>query len=768
MMAQLRAPRTPFRVTLATVLGLLLAAAPAAAQAAPAEQDVPLIQEEGDHYVLNFSEDQTGDGVNLQDFVVICEQATGRRFTYSDQTAQQLRGEKILVHGTQRIPKEDFYAYFQILMFINEFVCVEVGPPHISLVLIQGLQGGTRAGTLKQKSIYVLPQDLQDYIDQPATLITTVLTLPNIDVRQLATSLRGLLTDTNTQTLIAAGDHSVILQGFGSHIASLAQLLDIVDQASIIPEEPVPAFDVIPLQYAAAEDIADLLDQLLEARSGARGRSIPQQQGVSGALQGDSIETKILVYSTTNSILVMAQAEEMPRIKELVARLDVDVIEPERNYHIYSLQNIKAGDIADVLDEFLSDAERLTRAQQGTGGRPGGAQAAGGTSSSQNNEVVVVPDENTNSLLIAANKTRYEEVLELIRQLDRRQDQVLIETALIELTGTDFRELGVEWALADTLGDGGFGVSSFGLSTITFDEDGLPVRTPNTGDGLTAGILSGDDVSLPFLVRAAQRTDGANVLNVPSVLVNNNGSARVETKNEQPTTTITTGGVNGQTQENFRGFEEAGITLEISPSISASRYLRLDLTLVVSTFTGSFQTTSTIPPPRITRELTTTVNVPDGDTMVVGGIITDNLTETRRGIPWLSDIPLLGYLFSNDSRTNQTTTLYFFVTPHILHDRDFADLAEISYRKKLDAAEVIGRDRVRVVDPDFGVGGDKFEGFQVPLYRSPTRGEIEGNAIGLSPQRQIELLKEAQGLDDGPARDSSVPPLEPATDTDEE
>jgi general secretion pathway protein D len=254
----------------------------------------------------------------------------------------------------------------------------------------------------------------------------------------------------------------------------------------------------------------------------------------------------------------MALPEEMPRIKDLVARLDVDVIEPERNFHVYKLQNVKAGELAEVLDEFLSGAERLSGTPAGgTGGRPdggGGNQGGGGASARTSNEVVVVPDEMANALLIAANKTRYEEVLELVRQLDVRQDQVLIESALIELTGADFRDIGVEWAFADSTGDGGFGVTGFGLSSLEdTDGDGAPdTRIPlSPTQGLVAGILSGDDVNLPLLLSAAQRTTGANVLNVPSVLVNNNGSARVVTLDQQPTTQVTASGAGNQTQENF-------------------------------------------------------------------------------------------------------------------------------------------------------------------------------------------------------------------------
>ncbi|HEX6886304.1 MAG TPA: secretin N-terminal domain-containing protein, partial [Planctomycetota bacterium] len=477
-----------------------------------------------------------------------------------------------------------------------------------------------------------------------------------------------------------------------------------------------------------------------------RPRAVAEGAAASGLLPGSEIETKILVDARTNSLLVMATPEELPRIKDLVARLDVDVIEPERNFHVYSLQNVKAGEIAEVLDEFLSGAERLTgQTAGGTGGRPAQAEGGGGGSARTSNEVVVVADEASNALLIAANKTRYAEVLELIRQLDRRQDQVLIESALIELNGTDFRDIGIELALGEVAGEGGFGVTGFGFSTIDLDTGQRIPTEPSAG--LVAGILSGDDVNLPVLLSAAARTTGANVLNVPSVLVNNNGSAKVVTKDEQPTTTTTFSGTVGTQQDSFAGFQEAGITLEISPSISASRYLRLDISLIVSNFVGSFQTASNVPPPRVTREMKTIVNVPDGDTMVIGGVISDSDQKTREGIPWLMDIPLLGALFRHDSDTNSRTTLYFFVTPHILRDPDFADLSEISYQKKLSAAEIMGKDRVRMIDPDFGTkqGAIDFGSFQVPLYRPAERGEVDPQELGLDPLRREELLRGQAG-----------------------
>ena len=766
LLLSLAAPAAPAPVSLAP--------APALPAQAPGQDDsVPPIQAEGDYYVINFSESESSDeGMNLLEFVKVCQEATGENFTFTQETEGLLRALKVRLFGTKRIPQRDFYRFFQIMMFINEFATIEVGPDYLKVVVIQSLTQGAGRNTIKQKARYVLPEDLDQYVDQPATLITTVVTLPNTDVRQLTTSLRPMMPDQSTQAMLNAGSSdSLILTGFGSNIAHLADLLYIIDEASTVDDDILPVFDVVKLEYADPGEVADIIDQLMEAQRQvveAQVRSRPGEQGQAGALGAGQAEAKILTDPRTGSLLIMALEDDLPRIRDLVARLDIDVVEPERNYHIYALENVAAEEVAEVLTEFLRDASRVTP----TGGTGGRAPGQSNTTSSGEDEIVVVPDPTTNSLLIAANKTRYDEVESLVDALDQRQDQVLIETALIELTGSDFLDIGVELGSADIpdgAGDlGGFGVSAFGLSAFQdTDADGIPdVRIPTLTSGMTAGIIDGDDFGLPVLLAMIETQDNTNVLNVPSVLVNDNGSATVRTLDERPTTTVTaTGGVGGQTQENFNGYVESGITLSISPSISASRYLRLGIELEVSTFVGTFST-GTIPPPKVTRTLITEVNVPDGDTMVIGGIVTDNKSRSRQQMPFLGDIPLLGLLFRRQSDTLDRTTLYFFVTPHILHEEDFADLAEVSYQRKLQAAEIIGIDRMRLVDPEFGRDEDTADGldsFALPLYRSPDSGQVEPDEVGLEdPTRRAAILEDAedQGEEEPPVEEDSEDPLQ--------
>jgi general secretion pathway protein D len=731
------------------------AAAPAAGAAGSQGQE-PSVVEIGDYIVITV--DETGaDSINLEWLTKICEIYTGIVFTYDDTTSQQLLNAKVRLIGTKRVPKADIYSFYQILMFIHGFILTRVGPEPLSIVLVQPVQPtGNKPNNVRNESVYLTPDELEQYASQVATQVVTVLHLPHTDVRQLGNSLRGLTTDpTGQQNVVPVGNtNSVILTGFASSVASLARILKLVDAESAKDADVSPVFEVIPLEWAAAEDMADILEQLLEAaRRNVQGaRQAIQAQGATGQIAGQGGETKILTYPRTNSLLVMALPEDMRNIRELVARLDVDVPEPERTYHVYALENVAAADLAEVLEEFIQGANRIAGAGA-RGGAAGGANAQPGASpgtglSSRDSEIVVVADEATNSLLVAASKRRYEEVAELIEKLDQRQDQVLIETALIELTGRTGLELGVELGLADIPDDGtgGFGLSNFGLSTFAdTDGDGAPdQRIPNENLlGLTGGIIDSGDFSLPVLVNALATRRDTNVLSKPSLLVNNNGSATVESLDSEPTQTSTQAAAGGS-QTGFGGYEDAGVTLTISPSISASGYLRLNISLVISTFTGA--TTANLPPPKTTRTITTTVNVPDGDTMVIGGIITESDTEDSSKIPWLGDIPLLGRLFRRDIDSTRRTTLYFFVTPHILEDENFADLSEISYRAKLEAATRIGAERVKIIDPDFQSAGDQVDlsPFELPLYRSPRSGDIHPNEIGLEPDEQNALIEEAR------------------------
>ncbi|MFT7485118.1 MAG: type II secretory pathway component GspD/PulD (secretin), partial [Candidatus Paceibacteria bacterium] len=430
-------PGPPPMISFLAVLPLLLApAAPLQNQGSA----VPPIQDLGHSWKLTF--DETEDGMSLEHFVKICQENTGINFTYSKETRGLLQSGTVRMFGPKVIPKDQFYSFFQIIMIINRFVCTRIGPENLSVVVVGSLDAANR-NQIKQDAIYIRPDQIAEYANQPATIVQTVLHLPNLDTRTLGNTLRQLASDPNTLQLIPVPESSsVILTGFGSVVSSLTRMLLLIDEVSK-PDPPVtPQIEVIKLEYAAADELADTLEELLEASRRASNTNNRQAtvQGATGALQQGTVETKIMVLPGTNSLLVMAMPEDMPEILDLIARLDIDHVERERNFHYVMLENADAEDTAAVLEDFLSDSSRI---QSSTTGATGQGQNRGNTGASSGTEVAVVPDPATNALLIAASRARFEEVQDIIRHLDQPQDQVLIETALIELSGRDFIDLGV-------------------------------------------------------------------------------------------------------------------------------------------------------------------------------------------------------------------------------------------------------------------------------------------------------------------------------------
>ena len=168
------------------------------------------------------------------------------------------------MYGPKVIPKSEFYSFFQIIMIINNYVCSRIGPEHLAVVVVQNLEVGQTRNTIRQDAIYVEPEELEVYANQPATIIQTVIHLPNTDTRTMSNQLRGMGIDQSTMAVIPVSTNHVILQGFGNQISSLSKMLLLIDDYSK-PEDPVhPEIEVLPLEYSSAEEIADTLEELLE------------------------------------------------------------------------------------------------------------------------------------------------------------------------------------------------------------------------------------------------------------------------------------------------------------------------------------------------------------------------------------------------------------------------------------------------------------------------------------------------------------------------
>jgi general secretion pathway protein D len=649
-----------------------------------------VLQDDGEYITLDLSELDDG-GLTLRQFIKICQVNTGINFTLDESsgptTRQKLDSKKLLLYGRKRIKREDFYSFFQIMMKIHGFVCVTQGSGELQVVVIAENLASNQT-MIKANAQFVEVEGIQDFADKPGTFVYTVVKLKYAQAQDLGTNLRtaiGANTGDNSAFMPLTQEQALLVQGYGPFVAASVRMINVLD---VKPDELQPVFKKIPLREASAEELAEILTDLVEnliQNDTQRNRNTRNNQP-----QQTQIETSISSYPQDNSLLVVSDPETMDQILDLVAELDTKVDEPNSNYHVYTLQYLSAQSLDEAITQFLDDSENeLERVQR---------QASGGNNnrtSVAQQKIVVQVHEETNSLLVTATRSKWEELKGLLDRLDRRQPQVLIETALIEVSSDFSKDIGLEYAKVETpVGEAqkGFAFTSVG---ITSGENIGDARLPSpTAAGLTLGIFDGEDLGIPFIINAALTRSDANILSVPSILVANNQTATVTSEDEIPYQT--SNAVQGAVASNVE-YTTAGITLNISPSISAENYLRLSIELTVSSFRGEAQ--DGIPPPKATRTISTRVNLPDGATMWLGGIIRDDKTNGESGIPYLSDIPLIGGLFGSRSNSNIKTTLFFFCTPRILDD--FEELRDLSEEGKARAAETIGLERVRLIDPNY-------------------------------------------------------------------
>lgn len=699
--------------------------------------------------------DETGEGVTIEAFVKICQQNTGFTFTFSDdpQAKQQL-STKIRILGTLKIPKKEFYSTFQTIMKINDFVCVEMGQGAGRIIVITSLKSTQPAAKqqIAANAVFVADptENLEQYAAQPGVLVTTVFRLKYQDPQRLSTSLRQYFPDQQLERVLSVGTTGLLITSFGPNVYAMKSFLELLD---VPPDKgDPPILEIVPLEFAAAEEIEPILSELITRQSKGRGQQIRSPEGATAALQPEEdYEIKIITDSRTNSLLVQAAKSDIPWVLDLISRLDTKLDAPESNFHVYEVKNVEAAKLADNLSKFLEQTQTAVQQAQQSMGRSsarsgGGAGGGSPIPAAHEQKPVVIADEQTNSIMITASKTRWSEIKNLLERLDVRQPQVLIETALVELNINDEFQLGIELAEISggrvpqpgQRGAPGF-LTSFGLSELEVDEaTGFPTgRNPlsdtggslRSGGGLLAGYLRADDVKLPAILSALKSRDNANILSIPSVLVTNNTSAKIVSQTTLQTQQIQQQGGTTAPIVGAGASGSAGITLSISPAISAANYLRLNIDLNVSSFGGTGGGATL--PDKTERSMQTSVFVPDGSTLYIGGIVVDENREGASGVPILMDIPLIGQLFRSDNNSNNKVTLYFFISPKIIKEEDFTDLVDISYQRKLQANSIVGSHKLMQVDPNFtpleAPGGEadmkKLEStfFDIPIYKSPSQ-----------------------------------------------
>ncbi len=657
-----------------------------------------------------FSTDRSG--LSLKKFIHWASLALGKPFAWSPEATQITKDETRTVTLTEEmtVPDDELLDYVRTHLRVHDLALIPMGPPRSRFILIAPIKS---AAFTRARKTYVNVEDLEDYKDTYIPIMTTI-HLEHVNVFKIQSQIQPLVRSSmevpGHGLFPLSSENAIVIIDFGPDAYNIARLIREMDRQGDRFER---SMESIPLEHLSPGEMEAILAEILQEDHEQLQKDPRYAQRV------DRIPPRahIIPSDRAGNLVVYATKSDHEKIRALVSKLDVGAPVTTGDVLVYSLRNTVAGDIADTLKEIMNDTGRST-SRRGSG--PGQASLS---TRSGDERLIIVPDPGSNALLIRGPRSRIEEVVEIVKKLDIRKPQVLVEAAILELRHTDTLDLGVEVGafdakknLEDTTRP--FGFTNMGLSSVGLTETGL-TRIPNVGSpGFVGGIFNGDGFLFPILVQAFQSKDNTNLLSMPSLLTNDNESATIRVMRSIPYTQLNQGAPGQVSTQSFKAFENAPIELTISPHISSEDYLRLDITFIVEVFGAGGS--PGIPPPKTGRTIITSVTVPDGATVVIGGLTLDEQIDATNQVPILGDIPLLGALFRSTEKIHNKNTLFLFLTPRILSDSEFNDLDEISQVKKAEAAALGGQ--IDLVDPE---SGSRFE----MLDQTRTLEDVEASGI---------------------------------------
>ncbi len=491
----------------------------------------------------------------------------------------------------------------------------------------------------------------------------------------------------NVQITSNERTNSVIVVAPPSSLKLIEQLIRELDQ---IQKRPVMV-KVFVLRNADATKMIDLLDKMFAQEEGKedeaafqRGREITVEGGgnstmgvptpvsAAGSTSKGTFgrpKTTFVADERTNAIIVAGWPEDIDVVADVIDRLDSQPIQDRENI-VYSLVNQKAEDVQSALNEyFQAETQRL--------------DALGDTVSPQRRmeqEVSIIAHEPSNQLILSVSPRYKQQVLSIIEQIDTAPPQVMIQVMIAEVTLDDRFEMGLEFALqelrfSETAVPDGNGI----LQSDHFDVvGGTDLGAAGSGLGGFSFTLTGEDFN--FLVRALQSDSRLEIIQRPMIMCQDNQQAKIQIGQSVPTPSGSQAFA-GQTSTQVQ-YQDVGVILNVEPHINPDGFVYMLVEPEVSSVSDS---TLQIAPgafaPVINqRRATTYVAVKDGETVVIGGLITTTETEAESKVPLLGDIPGLGVLFRATVRTKNKTELLIAMTPHVV--RTVEDGRRISIEKR--------------------------------------------------------------------------------------
>ncbi len=618
--------------------------------------------------------------VNLHDLTLVVQRITKKTFLWTEDL--NLRQKR--VHFVSDRPVADdpdllFKAYQSILQ-VADLMLYPSGTEGQEVYKISlNTHGLKRPVPIRREGAE--PED---------RFVTRIFTLQFVSPREVQPALMNMVSFPNAILAIETAG-LLLVTDYDYNIRRLEEIIKAMDV-----KRPDIEIKLVTLKNAIASEVEQMINGLVQTL--VQRASAARVPGVMPGVPGQEA-VKVVADKRTNSVVVMAEPVRMAQIEEIVRRLDSETPFETSGIHIYHLRHTNAKDIAETLTKmygtggsgYTSGGLRPGQAvgpqsqpgvaQPGMGGAYGSGYGYGRTGT----EPTIVEDTRSNSVIIVTDRNTYKTLEGIIKRLDQRRPQVLIKATVVEVRSDEDFDLGVELArLEDPTGRTiGGGRTAFGLSNLDLTS-GIPNIVPDAATpGLLLLAMRDRFGNIPALLKALDGKARISILDEPEAATNDNGMAEMKVTTEVPVAQTTFTGAVGFASQSFK-YETAETVLKISPHISEGGYLRLETSVKIQKF-SQISANLQIPPSKAAREITTKeIMIPDGGTMVIGGIVTQDKSDAVQGVPLLQDVPLLGWLFRSERQSLERRTLYIFLTPRILYDHSFGDYRELSRERKVD------------------------------------------------------------------------------------
>lgn len=616
--------------------------------------------------------------VDISAVVKFISEVTGKNFVFDD----KVKGN-ITIIAPSRLSVDDAFRLFTSVLELKGLTIIPSGKVYKIVPVSQA----------KLSGIEIFRERGEQLTD---AYIIRLIQLKSISASKAMNFLQPLISRDGHIASFGPSNMLMVVDS-AANIEKLLNIIDSIDKPGM--EEP----ELVLLKYANADDVVKVITEAVVLGSRSQSAAMRASRPGETALPASVEESRVSIFADTrlNGIVMIADKQEKEAMKRMIALLDIPLPAATSKINVFFLEYADATELSKVLEAMITGVSAQAKAGQPTqAGQPAKSPFESG------GKIIISPDKATNSLIVVASPADYQNLLQVIKQLDRRRRQVYVEAMIVEASLNKLRDIGVKWRVTakkdgQPIAIGGFGtIDSTALQNIVSGLSGFTAG--GVGNFITVPFTTFDsngnpstaNLSVPgfaALFNLNDFRDAVNVLSTPQILTSDNKEAEIVVGENVPfiasrerdlTTT--------NTVLNSIDRKDVGITLRLTPQITEGDYVKMDLYQEISALTQQSENILINVGPTITKRSTkTSVVVKDEQTVVIGGLMQDKEEQTVTKFPLLGDIPGLGYLFKQKTVTKQKTNLLVFLTPHIVKEAE--RLVRLTDEKKVEFARAEDR-----------------------------------------------------------------------------